>query len=119
MMLRFSILLVLVLSACTPREPDFTSNPLLTVGHGAFIAVDGTQVTPDRSFVERAQRYYIKTLQAEGQGQETLAFDRTRSLIDREVKDRILADAIYIDWLIEAVEPSNAATLTVINNALR
>ena len=51
---RYAIALVLFISACTPPEPDgFTSDPLLTVGHGAFIAADGTQVTPDLSFALR------------------------------------------------------------------
>lgn len=117
---RFAIALVLLVSACTPREPDgFTSDPLITVGHGAFIAADGTQVTPDLSFVKRAQSYYIKSLLARGRGQKTFAFDQTRALINRVVEDRVLADAIYIDWLIGTVEPPNAATLTIINNALR
>jgi hypothetical protein len=121
-MLRYEIVLALVviLSACQPRDPDaFTSDPLMTVGHGAFIAADGTQVVPDLAFVQRAQRYYIRTLRESAVGRDALAFDATRAIVDREVQDRVLADAIYIDWLIEAVEPSNAATLTAINGALR
>jgi hypothetical protein len=116
---RYSIFLVLFVTACTPREHEFTSDPLLTVGHGAFIAADGKQITPDLSFIERAQRYYIEALLEQARERETLAFDKARALINREVKDRILADATYIDWLIGAVEPPNAANLTAINNAFR
>ena len=121
-MRRYAIVLALVLalSACRSREPDgFTSDPLLTVGHGAFVAADGKQITPDLSFVTRAQRHYIRTLLESARGRATFAFDETRAIVNREVKDQVLADAIYIDWLLQVVEPPNAATLKAINDALR
>lgn len=111
---------VLFLAGCKPRQPDaFTSDPLLTVGHGAFIAADGKQVTPDLSFVRRAQGYYVAVLLDSARQRGTLAFGETREIINREVKDEVLANSIYIDWLLEVVEPTNAATLAAINKALR
>ena len=83
-MSRYVVALVLLVSACAPREPDgFTSAPLLTVGHGAFIAPDGTQITPDLTFVERSQRYYIASLLERAQGRETVALDAT---LDRHAR---------------------------------
>lgn len=115
-----TVALVLVLAACRPREEDaFKSDPLVTIGHGAFIAPDGKQITPDLSFVTRAQGYYIRTLRERARDRATLSLDEARRIIDQEVKDQVLADAIYIDWLIEVLEPPRAATLTQINGALR
>ena len=116
----FVACLVLLLSACAPRGPEaFKENPLLTVGHGAFIAPDGKQVVPDLEFVQRAQRYYIDSLIAQARERKAIAFDEARKTIDDAVKDRVLADATYLDWLIDVVDPDNAATLRAINNALR
>jgi hypothetical protein len=115
-----SIVLALLLAACKPREQDaFKSDPLVAVGHGAFLAPDGKQITPDLAFVTHAQHYYVRALRDGAGERATVAFDETRRIIDREVKDKILADAIYIDWLIEVLEPARAGALTQINGALR
>ncbi len=121
-MSRHTILLglVLLVAACAPRGPDaFKELPLLTVGHGAFIAPDGKQVTPDLVFVQRAQGYYIEALRTLARDRSAIAFSEARASIDAAVKDRVLADATYLDWLVDVVEPDNAATLRAINNALR
>lgn len=112
--------LVTLIAACTPRAPEaIGDNPLLTVGHGAFFTPDGKQVAPDLEFVQRAQRYNIETLRAAARDRKGIALAETRTLIDSAVNDRVIADAIYLDWLIDVVEPENAATLRAINNALR
>jgi hypothetical protein len=117
---RYALVLALFLIACTPRESTgLTADPLMAVGHGAFIASDGKPISPDVPFIERAQRYYTQKLLAQARGRKTLAFDATRTLIEQTVKDPMLARALYVDWLIDAVEPPDAATLRAINGALR
>ena len=117
---RYTLALMLLLVACARREPsELTAKPLIAVGHGAFIAADGTQIRPDLPFIERAQRYYTRTLLDAARGRKTLAFDATRTFIENNVRDPLLARALYLDWLIDAVEPPDAALLRMINNALR
>jgi hypothetical protein len=119
-MARYALLLLLLVTACARREPAaFGSDPLLTVGHGAFIAADGKQVTPDLAFIERAQSYYLKSLRDQSRANKTLAIDDVRELIEKNVSDSVLARSLQIDWLLDAIEPPNAATLRAINGALR
>jgi hypothetical protein len=116
----------------SPKEPlpanlSLTSDPLLGVGHGAFIGSDGREVIPNAEFIQNAQKYYIDRLleNAAASGDKNLPphvmIQRTQNLIYRLVKDIILANALFIDWLIEKIplDPDNVAHLTSRNNALR
>jgi hypothetical protein len=107
------------ISACsrTPQVP--AQDPILAYGHGTFIGVDGKPVTPDRDFIISAQRYYVASLERQAQGRETLAIERARRFVAGLVNDEIIANSIYIDWLIENVRPDDAAKLDSINGALR
>lgn len=103
-------------AACGPRGPTvLIHDPILALGHGTFLGADGTPVTPDRAFiVVSAQRYYMDLLVEQAKGRDTLAVNRAQKFIRGLVTDEILANALFIDWLIENVQPANTANLTSI-----
>jgi hypothetical protein len=43
----------------------------------------------------------------------------TQKRISDLVDDDILGDALFIDWLLQEVQPTNLAHVTSVNNALR
>lgn len=130
-----AVLLVvpILVSACVlqksrrtaPPASKFKSEPIAAIGHGSFTGSDGKSVTPDAKFIAEAQRYYVATLQKQlttqsAKNREALKkIEETRSVIYDLVQDEILANALYLDWLIERVRPDGLAQLTVANNALR
>lgn len=105
-------------------EP-FSSDPLITVGHGVFIGADGKALIPTAEFIERAQKYYVGVLlkhAATLQGKTNFSLDviqKTQKRIDELVEDGILARALFIDWIIEKTQPEDVAHITMNNNALR
>ncbi len=123
-----SLCFIVVASCRAPirSEPEpFTSDPILAVGHGAFIGSDGKKLIPSAEFIERAQKYYIATLLKNLEARReknNVAVDRiqeTQKLIYRLVEDEILANALFIDWLLEKVQPDKIGHLTTYNNTLR
>jgi hypothetical protein len=96
--------------------------PILTIGHGAFIGPDGKEIAPDREFIVSAQNYYINSLLRQagtGRQRGKLTVSEAQKLIYSMVEEEVLANALFIDWLVENVQPANAANLTSINEALR
>ncbi len=108
----------------TEPEPA-TTDPILAVGHGAFIGADGKEVRPNRDFIQSAQQHYISTiLKSAATGDTPKRLDdariqQIRKLIYDRVKDNILANGIFLDWLIEEGQPEDSARLTIYGNALR
>lgn len=96
------------------RIAPATNDPVLTLGHGAFVAPDGREFKPTTAFIEQAQQVYIGMLKPTVQGSE-----ETQQLIQSGVTNKILANALFLDWLIERGAPDNIAHLTSVNNALR
>lgn len=107
-----------IIGACTKPEPEpFRSDPIMAVGHAAFIGVDGKEISPDTTFIRRAQGYYINLLL---DADDTAAdVQRSRKVVYELVKDKIYANALFIDWLIANRKPQRVAHLTTVNNALR
>ncbi len=120
---------VLLASAGLVNSPtaraQAVSDPVLTIGHGAIIGRDGRPVTPTLAFIETVQRFYLKTLLDGNQSKEAKArvpeaeIEKARKSISTEVEDKILANAVLIDWLLEKAPPGNLAHVTSVNNALR
>ena len=112
------VIIIGVIGACTKPEPEpFRSDPIMAVGHGAIIGVDSKEITPDTTFIRRAQGYYINSL-LEGDD-EAADMQRSRKVVYELVKDKIYANALFIDWLIAHRKPQRVAHLTTVNNALR
>ncbi|MES1240618.1 MAG: hypothetical protein ABUT39_03270 [Acidobacteriota bacterium] len=123
------VLPLVLIASCEDRPTqladEFTADPILTLGHGAIFGADGKELKPDADFIRRAQRYYIAALMKEppGRGGEARVTEeemkKTSDLIHQLVSDEVLADALFLDWLIGKTRPENTAHLTSVNNALR
>jgi len=98
----------------------FTEDPISFVAHGTMMGADGQPVEPDAAFIERAQRFYMADLSAKLNRKTGLRLAENRFMqIQAEISDKTLAQALYIDWLIEAANPVDRANLTNNNAALR
>lgn len=111
---------------CTKEEEIPTSDPITAVGHGAFVGEGGQEIQVTAKFIETVQSFYLKKLYSSIERKETkniLAkelIDATSKIIHNEVADKILANALLIDWLLEKGQPlQDLAHLTSVNNALR
>ena len=110
---------VATLLACEPPlvpPGGFTSDPIETIGHGTFIGSGGRPIEPTTEFILAAQAYYIAERESESASVEA---PRVRARIDEFVADPILANALYLDWLIAAESPRGLARATMANDALR
>lgn len=118
-------LLLVSLASCGAQPTSDPVDPVTSVGHGAFIGADGEEFTPDAQFIEMAQEFYIDTLMKQAEaipdpGELTRrSMQQTQREISNLVEDDILANALFIDWLIEKLQPDNTAHITSVNNALR
>ena len=112
------LIAALCLGALTSCKERLTSDPIVAVGHGAFIGSDGKEFKPSVQFIKRAQDYYINTLQKSAED-SNLSYEDTKKLIYSLVDDEILASALFIDWMIERVKPNDIAHLISFNNAMR
>ncbi|WP_337043827.1 hypothetical protein [Emticicia sp. 17c] len=118
-------LYVFVSQMCTTNKEvaGFTTDPVVSVGHGALIGADGQEIKPEQQFIESAQKFYIDKLQKLA-GQDKKAtlkaeVERKQKDIYQLVDDKVLANALYLDWLIETLKPDNFAQLSIINKGLR
>jgi hypothetical protein len=111
---------VVVFCGCDKRQPEpkaFDTEPIITIGHGAFVGIDGEEFVPDETFIRRTQAYYIE--KALGGNEEDNETRRARSLVYELVDDRIYANALFIDWLLEHRKPANLGHIANVNHALR
>ena len=117
---RHLLFILVALSAVTACGQDEPANEpsILSIGHGEFIGNDGHVLKPNRALFDRTQRDYLDSLTREAKA-NNLAVDATRTLIASQVDDPLLANALLIDWLIDAVQPPARATMTSVNAAIR
>lgn len=105
----------------SPRA--FASDPILTLGHGAFVGQDGKEFVPDVDFIVSLQAHYIGVLTArldsKKSGASAADAKRMESIAYKLVDDAVLAGAVQIDWLLERVEGADVAHMTMVNHALR
>jgi hypothetical protein len=90
----------------------FESDPIGAVGHGMIFTSQGP-IAPTPEFVREAQQYYIDRLSREADPAVLLEFEAQRMQMEPEVgAPREFADrASLVDWLIEHVQPPDAADL--------
>lgn len=123
------VLFCLAIGSCrrapTSKLEPFNSDPILTLGHGVFIGADGKAFTPNAEFIERAQGYYIATLLKHAEANQDKSklpveqIQKTQNRINELVEDGILARALFIDWMLEKIQPENHAQIVIKNNAMR
>lgn len=119
---------VLSLLTVCKKEPvrfDSMDDPIATIGHGTVLDKGGKEIKLDEPFIKKMQELYINNLQVDNLAvREGSVFDkektaRIRKLVYDKVDNTILANAIFIDWLIEQRKPKEEAQFTTVNNALR
>lgn len=100
-------------------------DPIATIGHGAVLDKSGKSIKLDEPFIRKVQDLYIRNLASaqlavlEGSSNDPQKTEAARKLIYSVVKNEILANAIYIDWLIEQRKPKDEAQFVTVNGALR
>ena len=120
-----SLALVSAYSQQPPANRQLTDDPILAIGHGAIVGADGKEVELNAKFIDMVQEHYIKKLLQENEGRNRRlqiavdSIDDSRRAIADEVNDQTLANALFLDWLIEKMQSDNTAQMTIANNALR
>jgi hypothetical protein len=110
---------------CRRGPSPLSEDPIAAIGHGSFLDHNGNQLQLDEKLIRQVQDLYIRQLSdAKLAVREGTTFDEqkiksTKDLIYNTVKNDVLANAVYIDWLIEQRKPKNEAHFSIVNNALR
>ncbi len=91
-----------------------TTDPVMTLGHGTFVGSDGKEFRPTTDFILQAQQIYISNLMSRVDGSQ-----EKQLVIQNLVTNNILANALFLDWLLEKSKPDDLAHLTAVNNGLR
>ena len=100
-------------------------DPILAMGHGDVIASDGESAELTAEFIRSVQEIYIERLCSQelaaisGYSINKDVIEDTRREIYIAVSDTILANALFLDWLLENTEPEQKAKVTSVNNGLR
>ena len=103
-----------------------STDPITVIGHGDIWDEKGQKVKVTKQFIEIVQKFYLNKLKQAIESKETEVYlskeeiDKTLKTINNEVSDDILANAIYMDWLLEKSKPKqNLSQYTMVNNAMR
>jgi len=120
--------LLLVVYAQT-REPQtktadvYASGPIMAVGHGAMLDHRGNRIEPTPEFIADAQRYYLDALSRHASKEQQARLAKMREGFDKAAKwnsqETAYANHAWVRWLIAAVNPPRASTLSSINAFLR
>jgi hypothetical protein len=126
-----SILLagLITLCACSKvadnNQGKFTVLPMPTVGHGAFFDSTGKTFDPDEEYIKHAQETYINLARLSlvrptlKQLTSKVTVQKIEKQIYASVADKILANALFLDWLLENGQPDRKSQMQTLNNALR
>ena len=113
------IVIALILSlGCDNGGVVDSPDSILTLGHGVYYGSDGKPFVPDTEFTLMLQEKYIEELSNLRQAKQ-LPVSNISKLIYELVPDPVIANALFLDWLIENTKPENEAVITLHNSALR
>lgn len=108
-----------------PELRPLSDDPIATVGHGSFLNKEGKQIQLTEAFIKQVQELYIRKLSdAKLPVRDSSIFSEqkiqsTKALIYSTVKNDVLANALYIEWLIAQRKPVDEAQFSTVNNSLR
>ena len=109
----------LSVSAAAPIAPG----PVAYVGHGAMFASDGTELAPTPAFVGRTESFYQRQLLARMAAKQRMRLAALRKQVTSGLRldrrQRLVVDALVLDWLIRRVNPPDAGRLLGINYHLK
>jgi hypothetical protein len=96
------------------------SDPIVGIAHGAIFTTDRGIISATPDFVREVQLGYLERLTGEASADVLQEFEPIRAQSEPQVgAPREFADRAYlIDWLIERVQPSDAAKLSSRNKFL-
>jgi hypothetical protein len=106
---------------CTKQQTNYNNDPIVGVGHGALFGPDGKELNVTEDMILSSQQYFIdKLLSTESANKSLLkeALDKIKSSIYELVDDKIVANTLFLNELINKVNPQNKALLISINNGL-
>ena len=114
------VFIAVVMIVAKPRQEEsvFDADPSISYAHGTFIWEDGIS-EPDTEYLLDIQNHYILKYQENLTGYATNEANRIKSAIYDVVSDDILANGLYLDWLIDQAEPERISTDSITINALR
>mgnify|MGYP002622585305 CR=1 FL=1 len=119
----FTFILIISNYNCNEKEngeiESIISNPNLIIAHGAIIDADGNIIPPEADYILDAQKYYVSMIWNSIKKNSPNAGVEINKTIFSLVNDRVLANALFLDWLLEEYQSENNSYLTKINNALR
>nr|WP_045227267.1 hypothetical protein [Methyloterricola oryzae] len=93
------VLAILLVCASALASAAFTSDPIVFVAHGTIMGADGKPIEPDAEFFQQAQEFYIADLTRKLNTKARMNdASKKRSIIGETVKERVFAQALFIDW---------------------
>lgn len=100
-----------------------TSDPIAAVGYGLLFDSEGKVIEPTAEFRAKALNYYHNLLVSELPQSLQSRYFEVRKLLEEKGKeqgiDKVLAQSLLIDWLINTLKPQDEAHLTAKNRTLR
>lgn len=115
---------VAALTFCNKPTP-LSENPIGAIGHGAILDKEGKMMKLTEPFIKQIQELYIRKLSdaklavREGGSFDEQKIKATRDVIYNTVDNDVLANGLYIEWLIGHRKPADEAQFSTVNNALR
>lgn len=112
----------LAISCKTPSTPPMPQGPVAYVAHGALFDRENNQIEVTAEFTDRAQTFYRNHLLDRASVDERARFlaVQARFVTERAIdeRQRLYIDALLLDLLIRAVQPSDSARLLTISRRL-
>ncbi len=120
------LVLIIVFTRCEKKKlPLLQSDPVTMIGHGSILGGDGKELQLTAVTIMQMQNYYISMLSSEklamreGGVYDAAKMNKSKEQIYGIVSDEILANALYLDWLIEERKPDDGGRYEVITSSLR
>lgn len=122
----FLTLYYFAVNCSTEEAIPIQSDPIVTFGHGSFVGEDGKNLKITASLIRSIQRLYLEKLRLaieSGKTRRRIArseIEKAEKFIHAEVGDKLLANAVLLDWLMDKAGTSAELNhLSMVNNALR
>ena len=102
------------------NKNELANDPIPSFGHGSFFDSSGNAFKPNSESIIKAQKHYISVLKNSDEGKKKKSeIKEKEKLIFEIVDDDVLANAVFIDWLLERIQIAKIGHLAIVNNALR
>lgn len=98
---------------CAEEHPSPAPEVVVAYGHGNFIVADGRLVEPTVGVAQATQRAVIERL-----APLAANADSARDLLHAAHADAVIADAMFVRWLADAVKPSDYTAIIAVNENL-